>query len=140
MNNNFTGTKLAYILNRQLLVYKRDNVPHIPFPDMWDLPGGGREGEESPEACVLRELQEEFGLVLPLSHLVYKQRGINHNNTGFSYFFAAEGHAEEVAAIVFGSEGQYWQLMAIDEFLAHPMASPVLKPRLVECLHVLKQR
>ena len=134
MKNNFTGAKLAYILNHQLLVYKRDNIPHIPFPDMWDFPGGAREGDESPEDCVLRELHEEFGLLLDATRLVYKEYGANYNNTGFSYFFVAEGSTAEIARIQFGSEGQCWQLMGIDEFLAHPMASPVLKPRLQQYL------
>jgi 8-oxo-dGTP pyrophosphatase MutT (NUDIX family) len=31
---------------------------------MWNLPGGRREGQESPEDYVLRELKEEFGLSL----------------------------------------------------------------------------
>ena len=41
--------------NEKLLVYKRGD---IPFPSLWDFPGGGREGEETPEECVQRELDE----------------------------------------------------------------------------------
>jgi 8-oxo-dGTP diphosphatase len=81
---------------------------------------------------VLRELQEEFGIVLDESRLVYKQRVINHTNTGYAFFFVAEGRVEEIDNIVFGSEGQYWQLMEIQEFFDHPLVSPVLKPRLAD--------
>lgn len=130
MPTDFTGCKLAYIVDNKLLVYLRDNVAHIPFPGMWDFPGGGRDGDETPEECVLRELREEFGIELDASRLVYKQRVMNHTNTGYSFFFVAEGNAAEIKAIVFGSEGQYWQLMDIQEFLDHPLVSPVLKPRL----------
>lgn len=133
--DKFTGCKLAYIFDGKLLIYMRDNVAHIPFPGMWDFPGGGREGNETPEACVLRELQEEFGIVLDVARLIYKQQVANHTNTGYAFFFVAEGRAEEIDSIVFGNEGQYWQLMEIQEFLDHPLASPVLKPRLFTYLN-----
>lgn len=132
---DFTGAKLAYIFNGKLLVYMRDNFAHIPFPGMWDFPGGGREGDETAEACVLRELHEEFGIVLDASRLIYKQQVANHTNTGSAFFFVAEGRCEEIDSIIFGNEGQYWQLMGIEEFLSHLLASPVLKPRLSEYLN-----
>ena len=128
--NKFTACKLAYILDGQLLVYLRDDFAHIPFPNMWDFPGGVREGDETAEQCVLRELEEEFGIKLDESRLIYKQKGVNYNNTGDSFFFVAEGKPEEIEAIVFSEEGQYWQLMDIGEFLEHPLAIGRLKTRL----------
>lgn len=130
MNQDFTACKLAYILDGQLLVYLRDDFAHIPFPNMWDFPGGVREGDETAEQCVLRELEEEFGIKLDESRLIYKKIGVNFNNTGNSYFFVAEGKREEVDAIVFSDEGQYWQLMNVAEFLEHPSAIGRLKTRL----------
>lgn len=130
MLEEFTGCKLAYIFNSQLLVYKRDDFAHIPFPDLWDFPGGGRDGNETPEACVLRELNEEVAIALPASRLIYKKKVPDYLNTGNSFFFVADGQQAEIDAIVFGSEGQYWQLMAIDEYLSHPQAIPVLITRL----------
>ena len=134
MPANFTACKLAYILNGQLLVYLRDDFAHIPFPNMWDFPGGVREGDEAPEQCVLRELFEEFGIQLDESRLIYKKIGVNFNNTGNSYFFVAIGTQEEVDSIIFSDEGQYWQLMDIAEFLAHPAAIDRLKNRLQDFL------
>lgn len=135
MTNDFTACKLAYILNGKLLVYLRDNFAHIPFPNMWDFPGGVREGDETAEQCVLRELEEEFGIKLEESRLIYKTKGINYNNTGDSFFFVAEGRAEEIAAIQFSEEGQYWQLMDISDFLEHPLAIDRLKTRLQDYLN-----
>lgn len=132
---SFTACKLAYILDGQLLVYLRDDFARIPFPNMWDFPGGVREGDETAEQCVLRELEEEFGIKLEESRLIYKKIGVNFNNTGNSYFFVAEGKREEIEAIVFSEEGQYWQLMDIVEFLEHPMAIGRLKSRLQDFLH-----
>lgn len=134
MSTEFTACKLAYILDGQLLVYLRDDFAHIPFPNMWDFPGGLREGDETAEQCVLRELEEEFGIKLEESRLIYKKIGVNYNNTGNSYFFVAYGAQEEVDAIVFSDEGQYWQLMDIEEFFAHPQAIDRLKNRLRDFL------
>jgi 8-oxo-dGTP diphosphatase len=134
MPENFTACKLAYIFNGQLLVYLRDDFEHIPFPNMWDFPGGVREGDETAEQCVLRELDEEFGIKLEESRLIYKKVGVNFNNTGNSYFFVAEGKREEIATIVFSDEGQYWQLMDIATFLEHPSAIGRLKTRLQDFL------
>lgn len=130
----FTGCKLAYVYNGKLLVYRRDNNPAIPFPNQWDFPGGGREGDESPEGCVLRELQEEFGLVLPASRLVYRQQVVNHLQNGLSWLFVTLGCEDEISAICFGDEGQYWQLMDVATFLADPDAMLILKIRLLGLL------
>lgn len=134
MFEDFTACKLAYILEDRLLVYLRDDFAHIPFPNMWDFPGGMREGNETPEQCVLRELEEEFSIKLDESRLIYKKVGVNFNNTGNSYFFVAYGKQEEIDAIVFSDEGQYWQLMDVAEFVEHPMAIDRLKIRLADFL------
>ncbi|MDN5568889.1 MAG: NUDIX domain-containing protein, partial [Paracoccus sp. (in: a-proteobacteria)] len=63
--SDFNGTKLLLTSGPQMLVYLRDDRPDLPFPAHWDLPGGGREGNETPIACALRELDEEFSLLLP---------------------------------------------------------------------------
>lgn len=135
MFEEFTACKLAYIIDNKLLVYLRDNFAHIPFPNMWDFPGGVREGNETSEQCVLRELEEEFGINLEESRLIYKAKGTNYNNTGDSFFFVAEGKQEEIDAIVFSDEGQYWQLMDITDFLEHPLAIDRLKNRLQDFLN-----
>jgi len=128
--DSFTGCKLAYICNEELLVYKRDDRQDIPFPGLWDFPGGGREGEETPEECVLRELEEEFAISFPASRLIYKQKVPNHTNDGNSFFFVAHGAQSEIDSISFGDEGEYWKFMTIDEYMQHSQGIPALKSRL----------
>jgi 8-oxo-dGTP diphosphatase len=44
----------------QVLLFLRDDKPDIPFPGMWDLPGGHVEEGETPEVCIVREMLEEI--------------------------------------------------------------------------------
>ena len=113
-----------------ILCYLRDDFAHIPWPGMWDLPGGGREGDETPEACVLRELDEEFGLIFAPERLVWRRKMPSMMDAQrASWFFAGRIDAEEIAAIRFGDEGQHWQMMPVAEFLAHPISVPKLQRR-----------
>jgi len=131
----FSGAKIALVCGGRLVAYRRDAKPAIPWPGLWDLPGGGREGCESPEACALREVQEEFGLVLGPDRIHWRRRypavlaAQMH-----TYFLAAAISEAEVAAIRFGDEGQYWQMMAVADYLAHPQAIGHLQARLADYL------
>lgn len=40
----------------------RDDSPSIPYPNMWDIPGGHIEKNETPEQCIIREMKEEMNL------------------------------------------------------------------------------
>ncbi|MDR6233335.1 NUDIX hydrolase [Pseudomonas oryzihabitans] len=131
----FNGAKLALLCDDQILVYQRDDKPSIPWPGLWDLPGGGREDDETPERCALRELEEEFSLVLDASRLTWG-RCYPPRQPGYlpSWLFAGQLSRAEIAAIRFGDEGQYWQLMSIADFLAHPQGVPHLQERLRDYL------
>ena len=48
----------------ELLLYKRDNKPGIPFPGYWDLIGGHVEDGETPEQALVREIKEELDIEL----------------------------------------------------------------------------
>lgn len=127
---SFVGCKLALCLDGHLLTYLRDDKPGLAWPNQWDLPGGGREGDETPQACVLRELNEEFGLNLPPARLLWQREYPSITDpTRRSHFFAGRITEAEVAAIRFGDEGQHWQMMPLPEWLAHPQAVRELQSR-----------
>lgn len=49
---------------KEILLLLRDNIPSIPYPNMWDIPGGHVEEGETPEQCIVREMKEEMDLDL----------------------------------------------------------------------------
>ena len=58
----------AMLLNDrgEYLLHLRDNIPGISHPGTWSLIGGGREGDETLEETIARELREEAGLTIPV--------------------------------------------------------------------------
>ena len=135
---DFLGCKAALLCGDALLTYLRDDKPGLPWPGHWDLPGGGRERAETPEDCLLRELHEEFGLMLPPDRLVFRRVWPSMMDSArASLFFAGRITPAEISAIRFGDEGQYWQMMAVADYLTHPLAVPALQARVADALTVL---
>jgi 8-oxo-dGTP diphosphatase len=134
----FLGAKIALICGDELVAYRRDDKPDIPFPGFWDLPGGGREGSETPLECALRETEEEFGLRLGADLICWERSYVHADDRPPSWFFVAEIAPDQVAAIVFGDEGQFWRMMALREFVALPDAPPSLQARLRQYLEATR--
>lgn len=128
---DFAGAKLAALVDGHILTYRRDNKPGIPWPGLIDLPGGGREGDESPALCALRELHEEFGLHLREQRIWWARPFPAMDAPGRTgWFLAATITQAEIAAIRFGNEGHSPQLLALDAFLAASDAIAPLQQRL----------
>lgn len=57
------GSSIIFINSqKEILLFLRDDIPHIPSPNIWDVPGGHVEPDETPEECIVREMKEEMGL------------------------------------------------------------------------------
>lgn len=131
--HEFMGAKLALFLGPRLLVLRRDDRPGLLWPGYWDLPGGGREGEEGPLDCALRETREEFGLEVPAAQVRWARAYTN--SIGRTVWFLAGAMPEAAARQVrLGEEGQGWDLFAPEEFLGHDKAVPPFKARLRDYL------
>nr|WP_241741323.1 NUDIX hydrolase [Gemmobacter straminiformis] len=114
----------------RLLTYQRDDIAGLPWAGWWDLPGGGREGRESAEECVLREIVEEFGLTLSPGRLLFARVLPSMTvPTRPSVLFGGLLAEEEISAIRFGDEGQRWEMMEVAAFLAHGQAIPEMQRR-----------
>ena len=51
---------IFYNHTHQVLLVLRDDIPTIPYPGLWDVPGGHIENNETPEECIVREMLEEI--------------------------------------------------------------------------------
>ncbi len=127
---SFVGCKAAFFCGGDILAYLRDDRPGLGWAGLWDLPGGGREGDETPEECLLRELDEEFGLRLGAERLLWRGEFPSiMDPTRRSFFFGGRLSVDEVASIRFGDEGQHWTMMPVPVFLVHPGAVPEMQRR-----------
>ena len=137
--SDFTGCKIALFCGDKLLTILRDDKDNIPWPNMWELPGGGREGDESPFECVAREVFEELGIHLTEDNLlgskVYPSMLFERKQ---SVFMVSQLSQEQFDSIVFGDEGQGYKLMNIEEFLTSSQVVPQLQGRLRDYLEEVK--
>ena len=128
--SDFTGCKIALFCGDKLLTILRDDKASIPWPNMWELPGGGREGNESPFECAAREVYEELGIHLTKDCLLWSRVYPSVVYEGrYSVFMVGQLRQEQFDNITFGDEGQGHQLMNVEEFLSSSQAVPQLQDR-----------
>jgi ADP-ribose pyrophosphatase YjhB (NUDIX family) len=106
MKQTYTIGAFAIILDEQdrvLLCHRRDY-------DLWNLPGGGVEANESPWECVIREVKEETGLDVQVESLagVYSKR--NSTDIVFSFICKVIG-----AKITLTDEADKIEYFAVNE-------------------------
>ena len=133
----FSGCKIALLCDDGLLTILRDDKASIPYPNMWELPGGGREDEETPFECVQREVFEELGLKLEEADIVWAKAYpgmLDPDKT--SIFMVGTITQEDFASIAFGDEGQAYQMMDVSQFLSDEKVVPQLQDRLRDYLEV----
>ena len=133
--SDFTGCKIALFCGDKLLTILRDDKSNIPYPNTWELPGGGREGDESPFECAAREVYEELGIHLTEDCLLWSKVYPSMLFEGKeSVFLVGKLAQEQFDKIVFGDEGQGYKLMGIEEFLGSDKVVPQLQDRVRDYL------
>lgn len=131
----FTGCKITLIYRDKILTILRDDKETIPYPNMWELPGGGREGDESPFECAAREVYEELNIQLSKDDIIWSRlypSMLDENKK--SVFLVGKLTQEQFESIIFGDEGQSYKLVSIEEFLTSDRVVPQLQGRLRDYL------
>ncbi len=128
-DNSFCGAKLAVLNAGKVLAFLRDDRADIPWPGLWDLPGGGRERGEAPMDCAIRETWEEAGMMLRPAEVVWQREYVEDKGRR-TWFLVAEPGWLCLPPPRLGIEGQAVRWMPIDNFLALPNAVPHLQERL----------
>ncbi len=117
---DFNGAKGLVFLGDKILIYRRDNKTNY-LPLHIDLPGGGREKDESPFESFKREIKEEFGIDIEKNEIEFScaiPSVVEPNKK--SYFIVARTLRFKPEDIVFGDEGTEWMLMTPEEFIKRP--------------------
>lgn len=132
---DFTGVKAALLVEQSILVILRDNKPAIPWPNMWELTGGGREGLETSLECLRREVWEELGLVLKEESIIWSRIYPSMLDKDRSaVFVVAQISQGQYQEIYFGDEGQEFKLMPIEDFIKAEGIIPQLQERFKDYL------
>lgn len=130
---DFQGVKVALINNGKVLTILRDNIPNIPYPNMWDLAGGGRENEESPYETMRREVLEELNIDIPKSNVVWVKHYESITKPGKkSVFMVVNISDHQIESIKFGEEGQGYKMVTFQEFLDNKDVIEQLKHRFLD--------
>ena len=59
------GSSIIFINdNEEILLFLRDDKLGLPYRNMWDVPGGHVEPDETPKECIVREMKEEMNIDL----------------------------------------------------------------------------
>lgn len=127
-----------------------DSDPSAPgAPSVWITPGGGLEGDETPEMAAIRELAEETGLVVDPEDLKgpFAQRNVVH---GYStkvvvqheIFFLVRAHRFDPVGAALTSEEhltfrsmRWWaaaEIAAAHDQLIWPVGLPTVIPAAVD--------
>lgn len=138
MPEDFHGAKVALFVGDKLLVVQRDDLDTIPWPNHWDFPGGGREGQETPQQTVIRETKEEVGLTITPPDFLWDASYMRApGSVACVWFFVAKLPKDFVDHVRLGDEGQAWALMTPSEYMMHPLRIPHFADRLVDYLSTL---
>lgn len=124
------GAKALVIFEGKFVMVQRDNKPNILNPGKWNLPGGGIDGNETPEEALVRELQEEINLTPTQIELM----GITRyaNGGAIVHRYAVRPTEHEAASIRLVSEGQELGWFTLPEALTMDL-SVHLRAYLEEC-------
>jgi 8-oxo-dGTP diphosphatase len=113
MHKPISATVLLRRPDGRLLMQLRDDGggKPIPYPNVWNFPGGHVEPNETPLEAAIREIAEEFEISLNPSDCVEVWR-YEHAHAAVDHIFLCSVSAE-VAPVM--HEGAAWSWMTLEE-------------------------
>jgi len=99
--------------------------PHPELPDLWEFPGGKIEPDETPEACAVREANEELGIEIEILGLLLERPYDYADRKVDLWFFVARRIGGEPTA----RGCQEWRWVRPPDLRAYPLPdanAPVL--------------
>lgn len=116
-NVNFHGVKGLVFIKDKIVVFRRDTKT-TNFPLQVDLPGGGRENNESPFETFKREVMEEFGIYLEKDDVISSKKYQSVLDPSKEvYFIITKSLNITEQDIVFGDEGLEYFLMTPQDYV-----------------------
>ncbi|MBP6888340.1 MAG: NUDIX domain-containing protein [Candidatus Pacebacteria bacterium] len=115
--SDFTGVKGLVFFGEQILVFRRDTKTKN-FPLKVDLPGGGKENNETPFETFAREVEEEFGLTVQREDVIYSKKYPSiFDDTKIAFFVVTKSNTHKKADVIFGDEGLEFFYTTPEEYI-----------------------
>lgn len=89
------GSSIIFVNpQNQILLFLRDDKPGLPYRNMWDVPGGHVEADETPEQTIVREMKEEMDIDLESFHFFCKKEF--DDRTEFTFWKEVDFKIEDI--------------------------------------------
>ena len=123
MGNNskskfYSGAFLYNPKTQSILLHLRDDKAPVN-PNKWALFGGGNENNESPEECLIRELNEELGIKVKEDELRCLCDYFNANTNDWHYAFYIE--SDKLKSEMQLNEGADFDWVPLDRVLEYDL-------------------
>lgn len=114
------GAKALILYDHKLLYVLRDNNPDIPWPNTWNVAGGGIEEAESDLEALKRELKEEVNIT-PTN--IYYLGKIIYPEGRYTSRFLVKLTEKDLKDLRLVSEGQEMKFFTLEEVVNLPLST-----------------